>query len=110
MQPTKTVNERLATTSDETELKASATRDTTNCPLPEDGYLTVRESVHYEEVPELRESATRVTTHGLPPEDGYLIGCVRESVQYQEIPELRESAATITTRGLPPEDGYLTVR
>ena len=84
MQPTETVTGRLETTSDETELKASAARVTTHGPPPEDGYPNVRESVHYEEVPEINASATRVTTHGPPPKDGY--PNVRESTHYHDLP------------------------
>ena len=51
MQGTETVTGRLDTTSDETELKEPAACVNTHRQPPEDGYLVVRESVQYEEVP-----------------------------------------------------------
>jgi len=51
MQGTETVTGRLATTSDETELKEPAACVNTHRQPPEDGYLVVRHSLQYEEVP-----------------------------------------------------------
>jgi len=49
--PTETVTGRLEPTSDETELQTPVACVTTHSPPPEDGYLHVRESVQYEELP-----------------------------------------------------------
>jgi len=51
MQPTETVTGRLETTSYETELKEPAACVNTHGRPPEHSYLTLRESLQYEEVP-----------------------------------------------------------